>query len=91
MDSYNVSFRLVDIFRMCVYLNAVVAAQLLCIKSRAVDSMEGQFNSSWEQGGGLGEELIILSFHCDRFDEHGVTGIFVRFQFCLQTMKWSED
>ncbi len=67
---------------MCVYLNAVVAPQLLCIESRAINCVEGQFNSSREERGGLGEELLVLCFHRDCFDEHGVTGVFVRFQFC---------
>lgn len=67
----------------CLYLNAVVAAQLLCIQSGAVDSVEGKFNGSRKERRGLGEELIVLRFHCDRFDEHWVTSVFVWFQFCL--------
>lgn len=69
---------------MCVYiyLDSVLAAQLLCIKSRAVDCVEGQFSSSREERGGFREELLILCLHGDCFDKHGVTGVFVGFQFC---------
>lgn len=70
---------------LCSYLNAVLAAQLLCVEGRAVDCVEGQFSGSREQRGRFGEELIVLRLHGDRLDEHGVTGVFVRFQFCLKT------
>lgn len=73
-----------------MYLNAIVSAQLLRIEGRTVDGVEGQFDSSREERGGLGEELAILRFHCDGFDEHRVTGIFVRLQFCRrkQNRQW---
>ena len=71
---------------LCVYLYAAVSAQLLCIQSRAVDGVEGQFSSSREERGGFGEELLILCFHGNCFDEHGVTRVFVRFQLCLETI-----
>lgn len=69
------------------HLNAIVPTQLLSIQSRAVDSMECQFHSSWEERGRFREELIVLCFHCDGFDEHGITGVFVRFQVWLKIKK----
>lgn len=73
------------------HLNAIVPTQLLSIQSWAVDSVECQFHSSWEERGRFREELIVLRFHCDGFDEHGITGVFVRFQVWLKIKKkWSE-
>ena len=76
---------------MSIHLYAVLAAQLLSIKSRAVHRVERQFSGSREERGGFGEELPILRLHGDCFEEHGVTGVFVGFQFCLWTKKRPDD